>query len=71
MAKKGIKVKELARDLEVTSRAIIDRCRADGYPVQNSLTKLSPEVEQIIRAWFGDQGSGVRDQGRSPAPGPR
>ncbi|MFH0983826.1 MAG: hypothetical protein V2A79_20110 [Planctomycetota bacterium] len=52
MAKKGPKVKELAVELGVTARAIIERCRAAGVPVQNSITRLNPELEQILRAWF-------------------
>ncbi len=54
MAKSGIKVRTLARELGVTSRQILDRCRAEGVPVQNSITRLSPELERTIRAWFGE-----------------
>jgi hypothetical protein len=53
MPKMGIKVKTLAKELGVTSRAIIDRCRAEGIPVQNSLTKLDRATEQSVRKWFG------------------
>jgi len=52
VAKKGIKVKELARELGLTSRQLIDRCRAEGIAVQNSITKLNPESERIVRSWF-------------------
>ena len=52
MPGKGIKVKELARQTGVTSRQIIDRCRAEGIPVQNSITKLTPQVERTVRVWF-------------------
>lgn len=54
MAKKGIKVKELAHDLGVTSRQLIDRCRAEGIPIQNSITKLNAELERMVRSWFAD-----------------
>lgn len=64
MAKKGIKVKELAKELGATSRAIIDRCRAEGIPVQNSLTRLNRETEQSVRVWFGPDGM----RGASTAP---
>ena len=52
MAKKGTKVKELAAELGVTSHAIIARCRAEGFAVQNSITRLKPDLEQSVRAWF-------------------
>ncbi|MCP4590946.1 MAG: hypothetical protein GY842_09380 [bacterium] len=54
MAKKGIKVKELARELGVTARTIVARCRAEELPVQNSLTRLKPDLERTVRAWFAD-----------------
>jgi hypothetical protein len=52
MAKKGIKVKDLARELGVTSRELIERCRAEGLAVQNSITKLNVECERRARGWF-------------------
>lgn len=52
MAKKGIKIKELAQDLGLTSRDLIDRCRAEGLEVQNSITKLKIEEERTVRGWF-------------------
>lgn len=52
MAAKGIKVKQLARELGVTSRAILDRCRAEDLAVQNSASKLKPDDERRVRAWF-------------------
>ncbi len=52
MAKKGIKIKDLARELGLTSRQLIDRCRAEGFPVQNSITKLNPQLERTVRSWF-------------------
>jgi hypothetical protein len=52
MAQKGIKVKDLARALGVTSRELIDRCRAEGMAVQNSITKLNVESERRLREWF-------------------
>ena len=45
-------MKELARELGLTSRQLIDRCRAEGIAVQNSITKLNPESERIVRSWF-------------------
>ena len=57
MAKKGTRIKELARELGVTSRQLINRCRAEGIPVQNSITKVSIEHERIIREWFAASGT--------------
>ena len=54
MAKKGIKIKELARELGVTSRDLIDRCRAEGLTIQNSITKLDINTERRVRAWFDE-----------------
>ena len=56
--KKGIKVKELARELGVTSRELIDRCRAEGVFVQNSITKLDRQTELKVRAWFDPERKG-------------
>ena len=53
MAKKGPKVKELARELGVTSRRIIDYLRAEGVPVQNSVTRLAPPIERVVREGLG------------------
>lgn len=58
MPRKGIKVKELARALGITSRALIDRCRAEGVFVQNSITRLSPQTERVVRSWFVQGGEG-------------
>lgn len=55
MAKKGIKVEDLAKQLGVTSRQIVDRCRAEGLPIQNSITKLPPATEQKVRGWFNTE----------------
>ena len=61
MAKKGIRIRDLAKELGLTSRQLIDRCRAEGYPVQNSITKASPDLERRIRSWYAQNGI-------SPAP---
>lgn len=53
MGAERLKVKALARDLGVTSRAIIDRCRAEGFPVQNSISRLEPSLVEAVRTWFG------------------
>lgn len=57
MAKKGIKVQDLARDLGLTSRQLVDRCRDEGLSVQNSITKLKTEHERLVRSWFAPKKS--------------
>jgi len=49
---KRIKLKDLARELGLTSRELLDRCRAEGLSVQNSITKLRIEQERLVRSWF-------------------
>ena len=50
--KKGIKIKDLAKEVGLTSRELIDRCRAEGVLVQNSITKLNRASEAKVRGWF-------------------
>jgi len=52
MSKQWIKVKDLSIELGVTSHAIIRRCRDEGYTVQNSVTRLRPDIEREVRGWF-------------------
>lgn len=54
MAKKGIKIKDLARELGVTSREVITKCRVEGIPAQNSITRLRLESERAVRAFFSE-----------------
>ncbi|MBI4718353.1 MAG: translation initiation factor IF-2 N-terminal domain-containing protein [Planctomycetes bacterium] len=65
MAKRGVKLKDLARELGVTSRTLLDRCRAAGLPAQNSISKLSEAQAAAVRGWFGAEGGvahGAHDQ---------
>ena len=54
MANKGISVKQLAHELGLTSRELMDRCRAEKIAVQNSITKLPPATERRVRGWFDE-----------------
>lgn len=47
-----MKIKELAREIGLTSKQLIDRCSAEGLPVQNSVTKLRPDQVLLVRSWF-------------------
>ena len=71
MAKKGIKIKDLAQSLGVTSRALIDRCRAEGIAVQNSVTKLDVAQERQVRTWYAgdDEPTGEGDNGHPDGAG--
>ena len=56
MPKKGVKIKELAREFGVTAKRLLLRCREEGLTVQNSITKLSPQDERLVRSWFVEKG---------------
>ncbi len=68
MAKKGVKVKELAVELGVTSRQLIDRCRAEGLFVQNSITKLPADKERLVRSWFAHTDADTNDANSTEQP---
>jgi len=66
MSKQWIKVKELSVELGVTSHAIIQRCRDEGHTVQNSVTRLRPDIERAARGWFAaDEGARQKPDGES------
>lgn len=52
MTKKDVKAKELAKELGVTTRVLIERCRGEGIRVQNSITRIGPADVRRIRAWY-------------------
>ena len=52
MSKRGPKVRELAGELGVTSRELIDRCRAEGLKLQNSITRIKPQDVPLVRTWL-------------------
>ena len=56
MPKKGIKIKELAKEFGMTAKRLLLRCREEGLEVQNSITKLSPQDERLVRTWFAEKG---------------
>ncbi len=66
MSKKGTKIKDLARDLGITSRQLIDRCRSEGLPVQNSITRIDGRTEQAVRRWFDRTSTDQRAQRSAP-----
>lgn len=58
MAKK--RIHELAKELNVTSKAIIDKCAAEGLDdiVKTASSGISAGLEETIREWFSE-GEGV------------
>jgi len=46
----------LASELSVSSKAIIDKCQAEGIDaVKNPMSTLSPALQHTIREWFSEK----------------
>ena len=45
---------ELARELDVTSKVVLEKCRAEGIEVKNHMAAVSVGLEATIREWFGE-----------------
>jgi translation initiation factor IF-2 len=50
---------ELAREVGVTSKAVLEKCRAEGLEVKNHMTALSAGLEATISEWFSEAAGGV------------
>jgi len=50
----SIRVHTLSKELNVSSKAILDKCRAEGLDVKNHMTVLSAGLEATIREWFSE-----------------
>ncbi len=48
------RVFELARQIGVTSKQILAKCRAEGLDIKNHMTALSAGLEATIREWFSE-----------------
>ncbi len=62
MAKaKGIRVNQLAKELGIASKAILDRCKTEGLgdKVPNHMSLMSLGLAETVREWFADGGAGV------------
>ena len=46
------RVHELAKEIGVTSKSIIDKCRAEGIELKNHMAPLTAGLEATIREWF-------------------
>ncbi|GAH86277.1 unnamed protein product, partial [marine sediment metagenome] len=47
-----------ARDIGVTSKDILGKCRAEELEIKNHMTSLSAGLEATIREWFAEMPSG-------------
>ena len=47
-----MRVHILAKQLNVSSKAVLAKCAAEGLPVKNHMTALSAGLEATIREWF-------------------
>ncbi len=59
---KGIRVNQLAKELGVTSKEILEKCRAEGLgdKVQNHMAVLALGLAETVREWFSsDHGGGT------------
>jgi translation initiation factor IF-2 len=55
LAEQKMRVHTLAKDLGVTSKAILDKCRAEGLPdIKNHMSTLSAGLTATIREWFSE-----------------
>ena len=48
------RVFELARDLGVTSKVVLAKCRAKGLDIKDHMSTLSAGREAAIRRWFAE-----------------
>ncbi len=49
-----MRVHMLAKQLNVTSKVVIEKCRAEGLPIKNHMSTLSAGLEATIREWFSE-----------------
>ena len=54
------RVFELAREMGVTSKLVLDKCRAEGLEIKNHMSTVSAGLEATVREWFTEgQGDGT------------
>ncbi|MCB9852255.1 MAG: translation initiation factor IF-2 [Phycisphaerales bacterium] len=54
MAEKKQRIHTLAKELDVTSKAIITKCTAEGIEIKNHMHVVSAGLEATIREWFSE-----------------
>ena len=63
------RVFEIAKELGIKSKAIVDKCRAEGIPesvIKNHMSTASAGLEATFREWFS---AGAGEGGWAPPPG--
>ena len=53
------RVHQLAKLLGVTSKAVLEKCRAEGLDVKNHMSTLSAGLEETVREWFSEGAHGT------------
>jgi translation initiation factor IF-2 len=53
------RVFEIAKELEVESKAIVEKCQAEGLDIKNHMSAVSVGLEMTIREWFSDSSGGT------------
>jgi Ca-activated chloride channel homolog len=48
---------ELAKELGVTSKMILETCRAEGIEIKDHMSKVKPGLAATIAEWFGKSGA--------------
>jgi len=48
------RVFEIARELDVTSKQVLEKCRAEGLDIKNHMSSVSAGLEATIREWFSE-----------------
>ena len=54
LAESKVRVHNLAKELQVPSKVIIDKCRAEGIDIKNHMHVVSAGLEATIREWFSE-----------------
>ena len=52
---------EIAKELDIKSKAIVEKCHAEGIPtdvIKNHMSSVSIGLEQTIREWFASESEG-------------
>lgn len=52
---------EIAKELGIKSKAIVEKCHAEGIPkdvIKNHMSSVSIGLEQTIREWFANESEG-------------
>ncbi|WP_312028876.1 translation initiation factor IF-2 N-terminal domain-containing protein, partial [Gordonia paraffinivorans] len=65
------RVHELAKELGVTSKQVLERLKEQGEFVKSASSTVEAPVARRLRESFAPKDGGSKDGGSSPAPGPR